>query len=137
MIQEKYDSKQIKGWLKITAFYSDGSKKVVVDQHNDLTTNAPTIIANVLGGTPSFNLDVILAYKASALLASSPGLSITFPASNRVNFNALFDEASFNDTLDELRIGSVVGGDFSAVTGLSILKDNLLQLSIDWLLTIS
>lgn len=135
MVKDKIALKDIKGWITIWGIDKDGNKHLLVDQKNTLVLNAKTIIANTLGGTPAFYLDLIFCYKASAPLAGR-GTVVTYPSADSVKFASLFDESSFNDTLDEVRLRSFAGGEFSAVTGLSVLKDNTLQLSIEWLLTI-
>lgn len=135
MINDKINSSDIKGWITIYGIDKQGNKHILVDRKNTLVTNAKTIIANVLGAVPSYALDTITCLKASAPL-SAKNVSYSFPASDKVKFTALFDEASFNDTLDEVQLSSAAGGQFSSVTGLSVFKGNTLQLSIEWLLTI-
>jgi hypothetical protein len=135
MVKESFDTKNIKGWLKIIGIDAEGNEHILVDRKNALVANATTIIANVLGGTSNFALDTIAAYQAGTLLASQ-GVTINFPTPEQVQYTTLFSTTSFNATLDELRLSSAAGGEFSAVTGLSVYKSNLLQLSVQWLLTV-
>lgn len=135
-MKDLFNTDNIKGWLKITAIDSKGNEHILVDRKNALVSNAKTIIANALAATPGFFINLITCYKLGGVLAAR-GVTITFPSVNQITFSAFFDQASFNDTLDEVRLGSTVGGDFSQVIGLSVFKDNTLQLTIDWQLTIT
>ncbi len=127
-----------KGWIKIWAINKDGKSTILADQHNALTINSKKIIAYVLGQQSGYAIDNIKVYKAGTLLATSPSLLISFPiGDNKVKFSARFNEASFNDTLDEVRLCSVIGGEFSTVDSLSITKADTIQLQIEWVLTIN
>lgn len=127
----------VKGWVTIKGIKPDGKEITLVDQPNALVDNARTMMAYLLGRQPSYSIDKIDVYKASGLLATSSFLTVTFPDANQVKFTTRFSESSFNDTLDELRLGSAIGGDFSVITDLSVLKGNTLQLQVEWLLTIN
>lgn len=135
MFQEKIPS--ARGWVKIWSISRDGKKQLLVNQKNALVLNAKKIIAYALANQSGYYIDTIKAYKSSGLLATSPLVTYSFPTSEKVKFTTRFNETSFNDTLDEIRLTSIGGGDFSIVTGLSVLKDNTLQLQIEWLLTIN
>lgn len=136
MLKDNIKLENIKGWLKVIAIEDNGTEHILVDKANALVSNAPTIIANALAGTSGWFLDTITALKTGSPLASI-GVTPTFPAPGQVQFAGVFSTTSFNDTLDELDLSSTIGQGFSAVTGLSIFKGNTLQLSIQWLLTIS
>ncbi len=126
------------GWITIWGINDKGDRTLLVDRKNALTTNAKKIIAYLLGSQSSYALDAIKVYKAASLLATSPALTVSFPiGDDKVKFSVRFDEASFDDTLDELRLVSLAGGEFSLVTGLSVFKDDTLQLQIEWVLTIA
>lgn len=128
---------EVKGWVKIFAIRGD-QRELILDQKNAVLTNAKKIIAHTIGQDPTMAIDTIEVYKASGLLADQSTLTISFPpGDNIVKFSGRFDEGSFNDTLDELRLKSSIGGDFSQVTGLSVLKDNTMQIEIEWILTIN
>ncbi len=126
-----------KGWVKIWGINKAGEKKLLVNQKNALVLNAKKIIAYALGNQSGYFIDAIEVYKAGGLLATSPPVTYSFPTNEKVKFITRFNETSFNDTFDEIRLISTGGGDFSIVTGLSVLKDNTLQLQIEWLLTIN
>lgn len=105
---------------------------------NAIQVGAQEIVANLLAGDRSFRLSAMEAFKAGFSLASAPIYNWTFPAPNEVQFVAVFDEASFDDILDELRLqASFVPLDFSIVDGLSITKDSLSRLVINWKITIN
>jgi hypothetical protein len=138
MVSEQINLDSIKGWVKIWQINKQGKRKLVFNRKNALTVNAKKIIAYVLGQESTYAIDRISVYKAASLLANSPSVTVSFPiGDNKVKFNARFDEASFNDTLDEIKLNSIVGGTFSEITGLSVFKDNTLQLEIEWVLTIN
>jgi len=137
MSQVKEKIPSVKGWIKVYGIDKDGNRFLLEDRSNALVPNAKTILTYLLGGQSTSAITNILVYKAAGLLATSPFLTVSYPSSDEVKFTTRFNEASFNDTLDELRLISAVGGDFSIVTGLSLLKDNTLQLEIEWLLTIN
>jgi len=138
MIFDQVNPNNIRGWVKIWAIDKDGNKTLVFDNPNALVVNAKKIIAYTLGQQSSYAIDRISVYKAASLLAHSPSVTVSFPiGDDKVKFQATFDEVSFNDTLDEIRLNSIAGGSFSGITGLSVLKDNTLQLSIEWILTVN
>lgn len=125
---------EVKGHLKV---YCLKTGKIFYNDHNALVTNAIEVIRRCLGS--SGFIDTITAKKNGNVLATETVSSINFavaPNNNEVMFKAVFDEASFNDTLDELRLSSSTDGDFSEVLGLSILKDNATQIGIEWTLKI-
>lgn len=127
-----------KGWITIYGIDKEGNRKLLVDRKNALVANSKKIMVHTLGQDSSYAITNIEVYKAASLLATSPLLTISFPVGDTsVKFTARFNEASFNDTFDELKLVSTAGGIFSEVTGLSVLKDNTLQLEIEWLLTIN
>ena len=132
-MEEAVDIK-VSGHVKIWEMETD---KVLYDDHNALTANAPNIIRRALGS--GNNIDEITALKASVVLATVPVTSIIYsaPAINEVTFRAVFNQVSFNDTLDELQLGESTHGLFSAVTGLSIFKDNNTQIGVEWKLKIT
>jgi hypothetical protein len=108
---------------------------VEYDDHNAILTNSKTIIAKCIGGDTSYVINKIYVYKAGVLKASKLA-TIAFPTSVKTQFSVVFDLLDFNDTIDEVRLGSDSGGNFSAITGLSITKDNLHKMSIYWTIQI-
>ncbi len=122
------------GHLKI---YSVETGEVFYDDHNALVVNAVEVIRRSLGSGNS--IDNIIAKKTSSTLATAVISSIIFspsPGNNEIIYKAIFDQASFDDTLDELNLGSSADGIFSEVTGLSIFKDGNTQLGVEWKLKI-
>jgi hypothetical protein len=117
----------IKGYIKI---YRDG--KLVHEQPNTLTSNAFDILRRTVLGQ-SGAICQISVYKNSTLLASANITQITYSGTNKVLATAVFTEASFNDTFDEMGLENLTVP-FSSVTGLSISKDNLSQIAIEWTL---
>ena len=112
------------------------SKHLVFEDHNLILENAKKIFVNAIGGN-AFVVDTIQVKKSGGLLAEAT-VMVDFPAGDdKVRFTARFDEASFNDTLDEIRLVSSAGGDFAEITGLSIAKDSLNQLEIVWQVTLN
>ena len=122
---------QVKGHVTISEV---DSGKVLYDDHNALTANAPNIIRNALGG--GIPISEIIALKAAVVLAVSPVSTVTYTSTNEVTFRSVFTPASFNDTLDELQLGNPAFGLFSTVTALSIFKDGATQIAVEWKLEI-
>ena len=125
-----------KGEVRIFSIKGD-SRKLIYEDKNTIVTNAKNILAHAIGGD-GFIIDKIGAYKAAVLLSFQNIFTVTYPAGNdKVKFVARFNEASFDDTLDEVRLESTLGGIFSVFTGLAHAKDNLTQLEVEWLITIN
>jgi hypothetical protein len=138
MANIKENIPQATGWVRIFSIDIDGNKNLLVDKKNALVNNARKIIAYTLGRQSGYAIDTISVYKAGVLLADSPLVLISFPAGDdKVRFNARFNEASFDDTLDELKLASSLGGIFSELSGLSVYKSSSIQLEIEWILTIN
>lgn len=116
-----------KGWITYKLSTPRGVIEGKID--NLVVPNAKTIIAKALYGASL--VDNMSAYATSSLLATTT-CSGSLSAPDSVMFVGEFDEASFNGTLDELRLESSSDGSFSEITGLSIAKDNLSRLSIVW-----
>ncbi len=125
----------VKGHLLVRSRKPGGEWEVIVDKKNAITANAPLLISKALAGETGWKIDRIQCLKASVELAIET-VTKTYPAAGQVKFDTTFSLASFNDTLDELRLTSITGGDFSAVTGLSITKSDEIELNIQWLLSI-
>lgn len=130
---------RIKGKVSVSRVYPNGKKELLKEFDNALTADAPYLIwASAIGNN---NFSAISAYKDSntTLLATAPLDSRTAPNTGtpRVILVATFDEASFNDTLDSIRLIMGNSSIFSQVTGLSITKDNLTKLEFTWTISFS
>lgn len=126
----------IKGEVKIYATRGK-SRKLIYEDHNAIVENAKKILVHAIGGDP-FLVDTIEIYKTSSKIAEQTVLTKEFPFGDKsVKFFGNFNEASFNDTLDEIRLVSSNGGIFATITGLSHTKDNVTQLDIEWQITIN
>lgn len=128
---------QVKGHLTITEI-KDGEYTVIFDDSNALVPNYKNVIRRALGGEVGSIVNEVKALKASSVLATAPVTIVDYIAltDNEVKFTAVFNPASFNDTIDEVILSSSNAGDFSQVLGLSITKDNLTNLQVDWTLKI-
>lgn len=128
---------EVKGHLKIVRI-KNGIKETVYDDHNALLTNYKNIIRHCIAGDATHFIDKMRVLKTSTELANTSITQVEYIAltDNEVKLVATFDEASFNDTFDEIYLYSQAGGDFSHVTGLSIAKDDQTQLTISWTLKI-
>ena len=118
---------KVKGYIKI---YRNG--ELIHEQPNTLTSNAYEVLRRTIVGDTGY-INKINVYKLGGLLASSNITQKTYFATNKIQVISIFDEASFDDTFDEMRLY----GDtyiFSEVIGLSIAKDNLSQIAIEWTL---
>jgi hypothetical protein len=135
MFKDKISHKSVHGHILIRGRKAGGEWEVLEDRKNALVANAQTIIAKVLGGTSSFKLDRIQCLKTAGILATET-VSVSYPATDQVKFESTFSEASFNDTLDQVKLQSLDGGDFSSVTGLAVSKSNLIELNIQWTLEV-
>ena len=127
----------VKGWLKVYGILPNGERIVLLDRPNTIVNNARTIVAKALGNTTWAGLNKVKAWKAAVLLSDNNSMVITYPGTYEVQFNARFSTGSFNDTLDELSLESSTLGRFSEVTGLSVFKDNTMQMEVEWKLTIN
>lgn len=126
---------RVKGHIVVKARKPGGEWEVIVDRKNAITANAPTLISKALAGETGWVINRIECLKASAQLAIET-VSKSYPSAGKVQFESTFGLTSFNDTLDELRLTSLDGGNFSTVTGLSIAKSDEVELNIQWLLSI-
>jgi len=129
---------QINGWVEIWEEVR-GKRTLIFSRKNTVQTNAKKILSRCIGSDSNYFIDRIQAYKAAVLLSSKPMILTEFPTpdDDKVAFSAEFLTGDFNDTLDELRLISIVGGDFSKITGLSITKDASTKLVVKWQITIS
>lgn len=103
----------------------------IVNTFNAILENSKVIIAKTIGGNINFSINQIKVYSGGILLATAIPV-ISFPISNKTEFFAEFDTTSFTGTVDELRLCSSVGGDFSQITGISITKNNIQNMSVKW-----
>lgn len=131
-----------KGWVTIFAIKDNGERELVLDKSNALTADAAKIIARLLSGDTPWALDRIQAFKGTIpspiLLSNGATPTVTYPADDQVVIKVVFDKPSFNDTLTHLRMGNTANNlDFSIISGLSIAKDNTLQLEVNWKLVIN
>jgi len=98
----------VKGHLVVKGRTEGGKWFTLVDQKNALVMNAKTIVAKALAGEVGWKIDSIKAIKNNAVLATG-ATTVSFPSPEMVEFQTLFGLAAFNDTIDELRLSSVVG----------------------------
>jgi hypothetical protein len=127
----------IEGFFKVTHYDKQGLVIKETDwQHNEIIANAPIILARLLGGQP-WNIDTIAVMKAGTIIATAPITTVTYPSFEEVQVNALFDEVSFNDTIDELQLISSIGGTFSKVIDLSFEKNSEQTMGIQWKLKLT
>jgi hypothetical protein len=122
----------LKGEVEFILLSSSGD--IIFQKKNQIQADAQEVIAKALASQDY--IKSIKVYKTAGLLASA-NVTYTFPTSDSVKFSALFDEASFNDTLDEARLVSNAALEFSIITALSILKSNTNRLLINWKITIN
>lgn len=128
----------VSGHVAVRLVDKDKNKQIVYNDHNDIQTNAYTILARCLAGVNN-HIDYIEARQSGSLLTASPipGLGITFPAANIVRFATEFDYAEAVGVIDEFRLVSSVGGIFSKIDGLTITKPNTVKMQVIWTLTLS
>ncbi len=124
--------KGTRGWITYQLIGPNGL--IEERKENLVVANALTIMAKAIMGQSL--IDQVTLLKASVVLASV-GVTYTLAAADTAQFIATFDETSFNDTLDEASLESSADGQFSDITGLSILKDNTMRLIITWTIQIA
>lgn len=124
------------GHVTIFTIDRDGKRDLILDKKNAILANAKTIISKCVAGV-NYHIDNIVAYNSAIILASAPITTITYPASNQVEFTSIFDFTSWSGICDELRLTSSIGGDFSQLTGLNLIKNTSVQLGIVWRITFS
>ena len=120
-----------KGEVKIYAIRGK-SRELIYENYNLIVENAKKILVHAIGGD-NFIINKIQVYKTSVQLAEDDNLIIEYPIGDKsIKFFALFDETSFNDTLDEIMLVSTNGGLFAQIMGLSHTQDCITQLQIEW-----
>jgi len=106
-------------------------------EENLILQNAKKILTRAIGGS-DYHIDKIIAYFEGTPLAFVTPLTSEFPGGDdKVRLKGVFDEDSFNGTIDKLELVSINGGVFSQLTDLIITKDDTSKLQIDWLITIN
>ena len=127
---------KIHGYIKAWQI-KDDVRTLVLSRRNAIVGNAKNIVAHCLGGDSAYKIDEISVHKVSTQLAAVTPVLVSYPAFNEVRFNARFTHVSFNDTVDELNLSSSIHGKFSEKIGVSIFKDDTMELEIQWTLTIN
>lgn len=124
------------GEVKIFTINDKGKRKNIFHKKNMILGNAKTIITKCIAGV-NYHIDNIVAYNSASILASAQISTITYPTFNSVEFTAIFDYLDWDPTniCDELRLTSSIGGDFSQLTNITILKNNSQQLGVVWKIT--
>lgn len=123
-----------KGKLVIQLFEGKRLVKEILTK-NAVTTNGEALLLGCLAGY-DYHVDQLKVYKSGGVLATSP-LSVTSytPGTPSLTFTATFDENSFNDTADELRLHTSSNGTiFSIVSGQSVTKSNAQRMIVTWTL---
>lgn len=110
----------------------DKGKTLVYDDPNTVVANAKEILAHVLGGDNGYALDTIHVSISSSIVASDTSLQVSYPGINVVQFDAVFNEASFNGVVDEIFLESSGGGQFATIGGLVVAKTATQKLGITW-----
>lgn len=123
------------GFVTIYSIDKKGKKNILLKK-NMILGNAKTIITKCIAGI-NYHIDNIVAYNLNVLLASAPITSIIYPAFNSVQFTSIFDFLDWDpiNVADELRLTSSIGGDFSQLTNINLIKSNSVQLGIVWKIT--
>lgn len=103
---------------------------------NAIQPEAKEIVSKRLIGNASSIIDTIELYHLGVLVCSRPISNYLISTSTEVEFDAIFDEASFNSFFDEARLKASVLGNFSIVAGLGGVKDNTQSLMVSWLIEI-
>ena len=130
---------KVEGQLSIYLTDKNGKDITIWNGPNAVQDEGLQILAKSLSGDPSWAVNQMRVFKASGLLAEADTVNpvISGTLNNKVKFTSTFSNSSFNDTLDELWLTSKDNTIFSKVTGLSLLKDDTNQLTIEWTLTIT
>ena len=126
-----------KGWVKIWGIDSKGNRQLLVDKKNAIQANSRNIVAKLLAGATIAAPDRISVYNSGVLVSHHTTFSKSSPTTDVVIFEARFDEASFAGSFDELRLVSIAYGQFSTLTGITGSKSNLVQLQVEWKITIN
>ena len=123
---------QIKGHIFA---YDNITGEVLYDGANNLTASAEQLLTKLIGNA-NF-LSTIAALKATVVLKNANVVQVTHPDTSSVKLRAIFIEADFNDTLDELELRYNGVDVFSEKTGLSITKNGSTQIAVEWTLTVT
>lgn len=122
--------------LKISGhlFIQDDKGDVLYDDHNALTLNANNVVRRALASEPAINR--MVAYYQGNEVGRTTVAGVLYPAADQVTFQASFSKELFNSNIDRISLNSNTSGEFSEVTGLTLVKDGDTKMSIDWTITI-
>lgn len=115
------------------AFHKEGQSTIY---KNAIQDTAKTIIALLLQDNITGKITAIELYNGGILIATGLITNKALVGLNTVEFDATFDNASFNSHVDEARLQSAGSGYFSIVTGLDEIKDNTQSIMVSWTIQI-
>jgi hypothetical protein len=123
------------GKVQIRVWESNDPLVKLLNKFNAIVDNSKIIIAKCIGGNNAYHIDTIEVYALGVLLKKGIPV-ISFPISNKTEFFVEFDAPSFSGTVDEIRLVSGIGGPFSQITGISVIKSSTQNMSIKWTIEI-
>lgn len=114
-----------------------GDLKLVKTSHNDILPDSNLILAKLMVNEVSAKIDNIVANdNVSELAIAIITTKTLIPEDPSVEYQALFNEASFNGTLTKLYLrASDADLTFSEVLGLNVSKNDTEQLLVTWTIT--
>ena len=128
----------LKGKGEVSITLIKGGVRTPLFKTNLITTNARNICAKALIDE-DYQINQIKAFNTGTQLANITNLTRRFVQNedNAIEFVARFIESDFDGTVTELNLESAIGGIFSELTGLSVVKDGQSQLEVLWKITIN
>jgi|SRR5882757_5989121 len=130
MFKEKLEL-DIRG--RVAFIYDTGE---VVRYDNAIQATAKEIVSKALIGNVTGLIDTIELYNLGILICSRPVTVKSIVNATEVEFDALFDAASFNSHVDEARLKASALGYFSIVTGVDITKTSIQSILVSWTIQI-
>ena len=116
---------------------NNGVKQLYLTSSNLIMPLAADIIARSLGNFAIGKVNYIRVYNGVTLKAAASISVYNHPATNEVEYVAVFSEASFSGAFTKFQLEANGMGVFSEVTGLTGSKLITEQMSISWKITIS
>jgi len=128
---------EVSGHIKLYEF-RENCRVLILDQKNAIQVEAKNIIRKALTGLAKIDKITCLAAGDVVLGSTTVGATLTSPNQGEVTFTGNISAASFAGTIEKLKLDSIYESQsFSIVSGLSVVKDGLTDLQVEWTIRIN
>lgn len=113
-------------------------KQEILTRSNTILANADVLCAEILAGNTAAYITNIRVYNGVTLKANGSITSKTVVEPNKVEFQAVFSDVSFNGNFDNCKLGcadAIVMGNFAEGSFAAVNKLNTEELVISWSIT--